>query len=137
MTTGVLDGRRRTLTRNGKVTRTGYVVDRDRLLRDGPELPARVDTLDELLLVLRKDSPLRFDARLGFHFYGADVCLAAREQGLAAVALDALCYHNSPHAGLPPAFFDSAQTFAAKWPRHLPLATSCVRIDQEGRVQVI
>jgi hypothetical protein len=36
--------------------RTGWVVDRGRLLHDGPELPARVATLDELLLVVRRDS---------------------------------------------------------------------------------
>jgi SAM-dependent methyltransferase len=123
--------------RPGAVTASGYVADRDRLLREPGELPARVDALDELLLVLPKDSPFGFDPCLGFHFYGADLCLAAREQGLAAVALDALCYHNSPQAGLPAAFFHSARAFTAKWARHLPLATPCVRIDAQGRVQVI
>ena len=34
--------------------RIGWVVDRGRMLRDGPELPARVATLDELLLVVRR-----------------------------------------------------------------------------------
>jgi Glycosyltransferase like family len=63
--------------------RIGWVVDRGRLLRDGPELPARVATLDELLLVVRRDSGLRFDPDLGFHLYGADICLRARERGLA------------------------------------------------------
>ncbi len=75
--------------------RIGHVVDRGRLLRDGPELPAKVATLDELLLIVRGDSGLRFDPALGFHLYGADVCLQAREQGLAVVAIDALCHHNS------------------------------------------
>lgn len=121
----------------GAPARAGYVVDRDRLLRERPALPARVDTLDELLLALPRDGPLGFDPRLGFHFYGADVGLAARERGLAAVALDALCYHNSPHAGLPEAFFASARAFAAKWARQLPLATSCVLLDEQDRVQVL
>ena len=31
----------------------------------------RVATLDELLLVVRRDTPLRFDPALGFHLYGA------------------------------------------------------------------
>ena len=47
--------------------RIGWVVDRGRMLKDGPELPARVATLDELLLVVRRDNPLRFDPRLGNH----------------------------------------------------------------------
>ena len=81
--------------------RLGWVVDRGRWLRDGPELPARVATLDELLLVVRRDAGLRFDPELGFHLYGADICLQAREQGLAVVALAAPCDHNSRSAGLP------------------------------------
>ena len=49
------------------VERIGWVVDRRRLLRDGPELPAKVATLDDLLLVARRDSELRVDPDLGFH----------------------------------------------------------------------
>jgi len=76
--------------------RVGWVVDRGRLLRDGPELPERVATLDELLLVVPRDTPLRFNPALGFHLYGADICLQAQERGLAIVALGALCHHNAP-----------------------------------------
>jgi hypothetical protein len=77
--------------------RIGWVVDRGRKLRDGPELPARVATLDELLLVVRGDTLLRFDPALGFHLYGADICLQARERGLAVVALGA-CVITIPGA---------------------------------------
>ena len=59
--------------------RVGWVVDRGRELYERPELPARAATLDELLLVIRRDSPLRFDPSLGFHMYGADICLQAAE----------------------------------------------------------
>jgi hypothetical protein len=116
--------------------RIGWVIDRGRELRDGPELPARVTTLDELLLVVRRDSGLRFDRALGFHFYGADICLQAHEQGLAVVALGALCHHNSRSIGLPAEFFASAEVFARKWNKRLPVATSCVIIDR-GRVHVL
>ena len=47
------------------------IFDRERLLREGGRLPAPVDTLDELLLAVPKDAPVRFDPQLGFHFYGA------------------------------------------------------------------
>ena len=117
--------------------RIGWVVDRGRVLRDGPELPARVATLDELLLVVRRDSGLRFDPALGFHLYGADLCLQAREQGLAVVALGALCHHNSRSVGLPEAFFASAEVFARKWSHRLPVATPCVIIDRGGEVHVL
>ena len=117
--------------------RVGWVVDRGRLLRDGPELPARVARLDELLLVVPRDTPLRFDPALGFHLYGADICLQAAERGLAVVALGALCLHNSRSVGLPEAFFASAEVFARKWSHRLPVATPCVVIDREGRVHVL
>ena len=71
--------------------RIGRVKDRGRMLNDGPELPARAPTLDELLLVLPRDTPLRFDPALGFHLYGADICLQAAERGLAVVVLEAPC----------------------------------------------
>ncbi len=117
--------------------RVGWVVDRGRLLHDGPELPARVATLDELLLVVRRGTPLRFDPALGFHLYGADICLRAHEQGLAVVALAALCYHNSRSVRLPEALLDSAEVFARKWRHRLPVATPCVVIDSGGDVHVL
>jgi len=119
----------------GPPRRVGHVVDREWLLCEPESLPARVATLDELLLVLPRGTPLRFEPALGFHFYGADVALQARRRGLAVVALDALCLHNTRSVGLPPEFAPSAAAFAAKWPEELPVATACVVIDHEGRVQ--
>ena len=117
--------------------RIGRVVDRGRLLCDGPGLPALAATLDELLLIVRRDTPLRFDPGLGFHLYGADICLQAAELGLPVVVIDALCHHNSRSVGLPPAFYKSAQVFARKWAHWLPVATPCVIIDRSGTVHVL
>jgi hypothetical protein len=117
--------------------RIGWVEDRGRVLSEGPGLPAGVATLDELLLVVRRDSPLRFDPELGFHLYGADLCLQARESGLAAVALGAPCRHNSRGVGLPRAFFDSAGVFARKSAHRLPVATPCVVFDREGGLHLL
>ncbi len=122
---------------NGASIRAGHVVDRERLLTESRQLPASVDTLDELLIAVPRGSPLRFDSTLGFHFYGADICLAAQEKGLESVVVDALCYHNSPHVGLSPDFFSSARTFATKWAHRLPLATSCVKFDRYGGMQCV
>jgi hypothetical protein len=108
-------------------------VDRDRLLRESPMLPAEVDTLDELLLGVRKGAGLAFEPALGFHFYGADACLQARSKGLRVVAVDGLCWHNSRSVDLPPEFHASAAAFARKWRGHLPVATSCVVVEKDGR----
>ena len=113
------------------------MVDRGRVLSEGPGLPAPVATLDELLLIVRRDTPLRFDPELGFHLYGADICLQARERGQAVVALGRPCHHHSRSIGLPDAFFASARVFARKWAHRLPIATPCVVFDGEGRVHLL
>ena len=66
--------------------RIGWVVDRGRELHDGPELPARSRRSMSCCWSCGA-SGLRFDPALGFHLYGADICLQAREQGLAVVAI--------------------------------------------------
>jgi hypothetical protein len=66
---------------------------------------------------------------LGFHFYGADLCLQAREQGLTAVAVEALCFHNQRAVELPPGFFPSGRAFAKKWEKRLPVKTTCAVVD--------
>jgi hypothetical protein len=90
-----------------------------------------------LLLVVRKETSLRFDPALGFHLYGADICLQAQACGLAVVALDAACHHNTQTAALPRSFFRSAGLFAEKWALHLPVVTPCVVIDQRRRIWVL
>jgi hypothetical protein len=81
--------------------RIGWVEDCGRMLGEGPGLPAPVATLDELLLIARRGSPLRFDPELGFRLYGADPCLQAVERGPAAVARGEPCRHRSRTVGLP------------------------------------
>jgi Glycosyltransferase like family len=124
-------------SRQFAVIRKGRVMHRGHPLFDSPNLPATVLTLDELLLVVPSDTPLRFGPDLGFHFYGADICLQAHERGLAVVALDAACHHNSRTTILPKAFFQSAGVFADRWHHRLPVATSCVVIDQRKRIWVL
>ena len=79
---------------------------------------------------MRRDSGLHLSLRSGFHLYGADICLQAHDRGLAVVAVEALCHHNSRTVGLPPAFFESTRVFARKWTHRLPVATSCTVIDK-------
>jgi hypothetical protein len=117
--------------------RIGRVCDRGRSLDEGIPLPARAATLDELLLVVPKGTPLKADPELGFHLYGADLCLQAAERGLTVVVIDAYCNHNSRNIGLPREFFASAEAFARKWHHRLPVATPCVIIDTNHRVSLL
>ena len=64
------------------------------------------------------------------HIYSADICLQAHELGLAVVALNAACHHNTRTTVLPRTFFKSAVSSpkngatACPWPRHASSSTS-------------
>jgi arylsulfatase A-like enzyme len=58
-------------------------------------LPAEVQILDELLMIVRADSGVTFDPDLpGFHCYGADLCLSARDKGMKSYVVDAPVVHK-------------------------------------------
>jgi SAM-dependent methyltransferase len=110
-------------------TDLGRVLDRY-LPHDMPApLPAMADGLDEIVLAVRRDTPLRFDPSLGFHLYGADLCLSSRRQGLPVAVLDAPCLHNSLFAYLSPEFHAARERLLAKWPDIRPLYSSMGRLD--------
>lgn len=107
------------------VDRFGRVADRDFLLDEPMPLPAGVESLDELVLIVPRRGP-RFDPALGFHLYGTDICLAAIAAGKEAVVIDAPCHHNSKQGDrLPAAFEQSRNVLKEKWHQRLPVATPC------------
>jgi hypothetical protein len=115
----------------------GKVVDRTLTLRRIDSwVPQRVKTLDEIVLVVRKKALIQFDESLGWHLYGADICVNARAKGYFVGVIDAPCFHNSLFTTLPAAFFDSAKVLGNKWEaKWLPIETSCGDIGPEGILQ--
>jgi hypothetical protein len=101
----------------------GRVVHRDRLLSHRA-LPADVDGLDELLMVVPSHTPLRVDADLGWHLYGTDLALQAQEKGLRVVVVDAPCHHNSLTGRVPWKYRESERVLARKWEELLPIHTN-------------
>ncbi|MBV8277705.1 MAG: hypothetical protein JO170_20925 [Verrucomicrobia bacterium] len=89
-----------------------------------------VSSLDEVLLIMRKSSKLRFDNQLpGYHMYGTDICLQARRHGMKSYVIPALCIHNTNGYGmLPLQFWRSYFYMRKKWRSQLPIATSCTKI---------
>jgi hypothetical protein len=99
----------------------------------GPfERPAPVQTLDEIVLILRKSSGLRFDERLPhFHLYGASICLAAAKTGMKSYAISAFCIHNAQQNFiLPKEFYACYSQFKRIWKEYLPVQTTCIRITR-------
>ncbi len=107
----------------------GRVVHRDRLLSHR-SLPADVDGLDELLMVVRRDTPLRVDPDLGWHLYGTDLALQAQRRHLRVVVVDAPCHHNSLTGRVPSKYRDSERVLARKWRDELPIHTNLSSMDR-------
>jgi hypothetical protein len=114
----------------------GHVLDRGRKYGSPENLPVVVDTLDELLLVVRNDRRLLFDERIPTaHFYGADICLQSSGRGLRCFAISAYCHHNSIGSNHEsPEFKMAAQYMQKKWRRRLPFATTCTIVESRSEV---
>lgn len=98
-------------------------------------LPARVTSLDENFIVVRRDARLGFSRDLeGFHFYGADICLHAAQMGYAAYVIDFHLEHLSP-GKKGPDFAVSEAAFREKWSRALSprwIQTTCSLVRLTG-----
>jgi hypothetical protein len=94
--------------------------------------PEPVETLDEVVLILRKSSGLRFDEELPhFHMYGPAICLQARHAGFTNFAIPAFCVHNTNQLiVLPKEFFEGYRFIKKKWRQYLPIYTSCMTISR-------
>ena len=122
----------------------GHWCDPHGYHRTGP-LPAEVESLDEQWLGVRRSRGPAFDPDLpGFHCYGIDLSLTAREMGLKSYALDVFVWHKyrdsqgnliesrdkSPKIlerwkdGFMAGFNPSAHFVEKKWNKFLPFQTT-------------
>jgi hypothetical protein len=113
----------------------GYLYSSCQAVHGAPfEQPIPVETLDEILLVIRKRSGLRFDENLPhFHLYAADICLTAAAQGMCNYAIFAPCIHNTKqNLVLPPEFYECCDYLRESKRQHLPIQTTCVSLTRFG-----
>ena len=94
-----------------------------RVVGQGGFAPAEATTLDELVLIVRRDSGLRFDEGIpGFHFYGTDIVMQGRVRGIPSFVVDAPAIHNSrPVRALTGAYAHAYRYMQRKWRKHLPI----------------
>jgi len=97
-----------------------------------PGNPVPVQTLDEIVLIFRKSSGLRFDDSLPhFHFYGTDICLRAADSSRANYAIAAFCIHNTHQIlALPKEFYECCAHVRRNWKHRLPIQTTCIRLTR-------
>lgn len=94
--------------------------------------PAAVGSLDELLLILRRESGVRFDGELpDFHLYGTDIVQMALRQGRGAYAVELPVVHNNrPVATLRGGYARAYAHARRKWREQLPIWTSICALSR-------
>ncbi|MEO0392648.1 MAG: glycosyltransferase [Pseudomonadota bacterium] len=93
--------------------------------------PVPVQSLDELVLVIRRDSGLCFDPHLPhFHLYGTDIVQMALAAGHGAYAVHAPVIHNSDTLnGLGKGYYAAYGYMQEKWQQRLPIKTLIAPVD--------
>ena len=96
------------------------------------ESPTLVQTLDEIVLIFRRSSGLRFDEQLPhFHLYGTDICLKAERAGMRSYVIPAFCVHNAhQYIVLPAEFYECCRHIKQVWKDYLPIETTCLCITR-------
>ncbi|MBO6679276.1 glycosyltransferase [Parvibaculum sp.] len=102
----------------------------NRELDTGSKEPVKASSVDELLIVLRRGSGLRFDEDLpGFHMYGTDICQESLERGHGVYVVNAPVVHNSvPVFSLAGGYTDAYCYMRRKWRHRLPVKTTVTTI---------
>jgi len=92
------------------------------------EVPVPVASVDELAIIIRRDSKCIFDDELpSFHLYGTDIVQIARSKGRTSYVAHLPVIHNSrPIRGLGGGFAIAHKYMRRKWSRNLPVPTLTV-----------
>lgn len=90
-----------------------------------------VQTVDELVIVMRRDAGLRFDESLpGFHLYGTDIVQAALAKGCGAYAMAMPVVHNDNFKDqLDDTFAAAYRHQSRKWRKRLPIYSPTTKIS--------
>jgi len=96
--------------------------------------PVPVQSMDEMLLVVRRASGIRFDSDLpGFHMYGTDVVQTAIAAGKGAYVCHLPTVHNDKFHGCLRRDFALAYRFVRlKWRQQLPIRTTVLWVTGSG-----
>lgn len=108
----------------GQVWSTGL----QRELDSRVETPQAIVSLDELVIVVKRDDRLRFDESLpGFHLYGTDIVQTALDCGMNTLVFPGPVIHNSsPVRRLPSIYWQAHRYLSQKWRGRMPIPTCTV-----------
>lgn len=107
------------------VAPAGFVIDR--LHRFDHDASDRALSIDELAIVVSRNSIHRIDPRIGWHLWATELCLASicTHQVFPRIVRLPLFHNSLNDYQLPQAFHDAARYLAAKYPAFGPIHTLC------------
>jgi hypothetical protein len=119
------------VTKNGAHVGRVWDVNMGRELGGTGFAPTPIESLDELLLIVKRDPGFAFDPDLPhFHLYGTDLVQSAWAQGRQALAIELPVVHNNrPYASLGPGYVAGYNFVRRKWRQRLPITTTICRIS--------
>jgi hypothetical protein len=117
-------------------TSVGRLRDRVILIGQTAPAPVPVDTLDEVLVMARREDllrePLSEEPELAWHAYAVEYALRVRASGRLAGAVDTAITHNSMSTNL--ARLDDAHRHVGDlYPKLVPIRTTCGTVDPRAR----
>lgn len=94
------------------------------------DTPQKIRILDEIVLIFKKTSELKFDHLLpGFHLYGTDICLQSENNYYSNYVISNLALHNTERIlFLPPDFMKAIEYIRKTHKKTLPILTPCFNI---------
>jgi len=106
-----------------------------------PDEWQEAQTLDELCLITRAASKLRFDEQQRFHFYGPDICMEAASRGMKNYIVSPNVVHRSSGATNilrdPAAFKNEAEVFWRKWKDRMPAVVTTTTWFKQGGIKYL
>jgi hypothetical protein len=113
------------ITRQRVVVGAAWSSGRGKIVGSAVATPVQVEALDEMILVVRRASGVRFDTDLpGFHMYGMDIVQTAQRLGMPSFVVPITAIHFSrPVTGLGGAYSDAYRYLQRKYRSSLPIPT--------------
>ncbi len=120
----------------GRFVPSGFVIDR--WSRFDHPASDHATSLDELAIVIARDSLHRIDPTLGWHLWATDLCVQSvcEHRRFARIVRLPLLHNSWGDYRLPADFHASARRLAAKHAAFGPVHTLCGTVGANGQVQI-
>ena len=114
----------------------GRLRDRVILIGESAPTPVPVETLDEVLVMARREDlltePLSEEPELAWHAYAVEYALRVRAAGKLAGAVDTAITHNSMSTNLA-RLHEAHRHVGGRYPALQPIHTTCGTVTSQGR----